>query len=42
MKVLALAGLLAITLVSVEDEIAIGRETHAEVLKQVPRLRDDR
>ena len=41
MKLLALAGALAITLVSVEDEIAIGRQTNAEVQKQVPQLRDD-
>jgi predicted Zn-dependent protease len=40
MKLLALAGLLAITLVSVEDEIAIGRQANAQVQKQVPVLRD--
>ena len=41
MKLLALAGLLAITLVSVEDEIAIGRQANAQVRKQVPELRDE-
>lgn len=40
MKVLALAGVMAITLVSVEEEIAIGRQTNAEVQKQMPGLRD--
>jgi len=41
MKALAAAGLLAITLVSVEDEIAIGRQANAQVRKQVPEMRDD-
>jgi predicted Zn-dependent protease len=41
MKALAAAGLLAITLVSVEDEIAIGRQAHAQVRKQVPETRDE-
>lgn len=40
MKLLAIAGVLAITLVSVEDEIAIGRQANAEVQKQVAPLRD--
>ena len=41
MKALAAAGLLAITLVSVEDEIAIGRQANAQVRKQVPEMRDE-
>ena len=41
MKLLALAGMMAITLVSVEEEIAIGRQTHAEVQKRMPGLRDE-
>jgi predicted Zn-dependent protease len=41
MKLLAFTGLLAITLVSVEDEIAIGRQADAQVQKQVPALRDE-
>jgi predicted Zn-dependent protease len=40
MKLLAFTGLLAITLVSVDDEIAIGRQANAQVQKQVPELRD--
>jgi predicted Zn-dependent protease len=36
MKLLAVTGLLAITLVSVEDEIAIGRQANAQVQKQMP------
>jgi predicted Zn-dependent protease len=38
MRIFAL--LFAITLVSVEEEIAIGRQANAEVHKQVPELRD--
>ncbi len=41
MKALATAGLLAITLVSVEDEIAIGRQANTQVRKQVPEMRDE-
>lgn len=41
MKLLAIAGVLAITLVSVEDEIAIGRQANTEVQKQVAQLRDE-
>ena len=41
MKALATASLLAITLVSVEDEIAIGRQANAQVRKQVPEMRDE-
>jgi predicted Zn-dependent protease len=41
MKLLAVAGLLAITLVSVEDEIAIGRQANAQVRKDTPALRDE-
>jgi predicted Zn-dependent protease len=41
MKAFAAAGLLAITLVSVEDEIAIGRQANAQVRKQVPEMRDE-
>ena len=41
MKLLALAGVLAITLVSVEDEVAIGKQAHSEVQKQVAPLRDE-
>jgi len=41
MKLLAIAGLLAITLVSVEDEIAIGRQANVQVQKQIPALRDE-
>jgi predicted Zn-dependent protease len=41
MRALAAAGLLAITLVSVEDEIAIGRQANAQVRKQVPEMRDE-
>ena len=41
MKLLAIAGVLAITLVSFEDEIAIGRQAHAEVQKQIAPLRDE-
>ena len=33
-------GAAAITLVSVEDEVAIGRETQAQVRQQTPELRD--
>jgi beta-barrel assembly-enhancing protease len=40
MKLFAVAGLAAITLVSVEDEIAIGRQAHAQVQTQVRELRD--
>jgi predicted Zn-dependent protease len=40
MKLLAITGLLAITLVSVEDEIAIGRQANAQVRTQIPELRD--
>ena len=36
----AASGLLAITLVSVEDEIEIGRQANAQVRKEVPELRD--
>lgn len=36
----ALAGLFAITLVSVQDEIDIGRQANAQVRKQVPEVRD--
>ena len=41
MKLLAITAILAITLVSVEDEIAIGRQAHAQVQKQVPALHDE-
>ncbi len=41
MKLLAAFGLLAITLVSVEDEIAIGRQANAQVRKQLPEMRDE-
>jgi predicted Zn-dependent protease len=41
MKLLAIAGLAAITLVSVEDEIAIGKQANSQVQKQVPELRDE-
>ena len=41
MKPLAVAGLLAITLVSVEDEIAIGRQANAQVRQEVPEMRDE-
>jgi len=41
MKLLAITGLLAITLVSVDDEIAIGRQAHTQVQKQIPALRDE-
>ena len=37
----ALVGLVAITLVSVQDEIEIGREANAQVRKQVPEVRDE-
>src|SRR5688572_30324561 len=40
MKLLAIAGLAAITLVSVDDEIAIGKQANAQVQKQLPVLRD--
>ena len=40
MRLLAVAGLAAITLVSVEDEIAIGKQAHAQVQTQVRELRD--
>lgn len=40
MKFLAVAGLLAITLVSVEDEITIGRQANAQIQKEMPVLRD--
>ena len=40
MKLIAVAGLLAITLVSVEDEVAIGRQANAQVRKQVPAFSD--
>ena len=36
-----MTGLLAITLVSVDDEIAIGRQAHTQVQKQIPALRDE-
>src|SRR5688572_2749810 len=40
MKLLAVAGLAAITLVSVEDEIAIGRQANAQVRKEMPEVGD--
>jgi predicted Zn-dependent protease len=40
MKLLASAGLVAITLVSVEDEIAIGKQANAQVQTQVREFRD--
>jgi predicted Zn-dependent protease len=40
MKLLAIAGFAAITLVSVDDEIAIGKQANAQVQKQMPVLRD--
>src|SRR5688572_5319994 len=40
MKLLAIAGLAAITLVSVDDEIAIGKQANAQLQKQMPVLRD--
>ena len=42
MKLLAVTAVLAITLVSVNDEIAIGRQANAQVQKQVPVFRDTR
>ena len=40
MKLLAIAGLAAITLVSFEDEVAIGKQANAQVQKEMPVLRD--
>src|SRR5690242_21175981 len=40
MRLFAVTGLLAITLVSVEDEIAIGRQANAQVQKQMAAFTD--